>query len=119
MKFSKEENIHFSAFGRYNQLNIGYTKDEILKTVELKGFINSDELLDVYSKTHVIIVPSRFESFSNVTLEAMGFGCIIIVSDNVGMSEHITHGVNGFVFQSDKYHSLESVFTEIISMESN
>ena len=116
-QFSKNGNIYFSAFGNDSQLNIGYTKAQVSKTIELKGFVNADELIDVYRKSQVIIVPSRFESFSNVALEAMGFGCIVIVSDNIGMAEHITHGLNGFIFQSDKYHSLETVFNEIMGME--
>lgn len=116
-QFSEKENIHFSAFGNDNQLNIGYSKDDISKTIELNGFVKANELIEVYKKSHIVIVPSRFESFSNVALEAMGFGCIVIVSDNIGMAEHITHGLNGFVFQSDKYHSLETVFNEIIGME--
>jgi glycosyltransferase involved in cell wall biosynthesis len=116
-QFSEKENIKFSTFGNYSQLNIGFTEEVISKTVELMGFVNSDELKDVYRKSQVIIVPSRFESFSNVALEAMGFGCIVIVSDNVGMAEHIKHGLNGFVFQSDKYESLETIFIEIMSME--
>ncbi len=116
-KFSNDRNIYFSAFGSYSQLNIGYSKDEISKTVELKGFVNTDKLIDAYSKSQVVIVPSRFESFSNVTLEAMGFGCIVIVSDNMGIAEHITHGLNGFVFKAERFNSLESVFADIIGME--
>jgi glycosyltransferase involved in cell wall biosynthesis len=53
-------------------------------------------------ESDIIIIPSRFESFSNVTLEAMGFGCIVILSDNIGMSEHINHGVNGFISNDEK-----------------
>lgn len=118
-QFSMKGNIKFLAFGSDSQLNIGFTKNQISRTVELKGFVKTEELIDVYRNSQVIIVPSRFESFSNVALEAMGFGCILIVSDNIGMAEYITHGLNGFVFQSDKYYSLESVFTEIIGMESS
>jgi glycosyltransferase involved in cell wall biosynthesis len=118
-QFSEKENIHFSAFGSFSQLNIGSTKDEISETVDLKGYVSANELIEIYKKSHIVIVPSRFESFSNVALEAMGFGCLIIVSDNMGISEHIVHGTNGFVFKSGKYHSLESVFTEIIGMESS
>ena len=116
-QFLKNGNIRFSAFGNDTQLNIGYTKEDILKTIEINGFVKANELIEVYKKSHIVVVPSRFESFSNVVLEAMGFGCIVIVSDNIGMAEHITHGLNGFVFQSDKYHSLETVFNEIIGME--
>jgi glycosyltransferase involved in cell wall biosynthesis len=117
-KFSVGGNIQFTAFGSYSQLNIGFTEDQISETIKLKGFTDSIQLIDVYRQSQIVIVPSRFESFSNVALEAMGFGCIVIVSDNIGMAEHISHGVNGFKFQSGKCHSLESVFSEIISMES-
>jgi glycosyltransferase involved in cell wall biosynthesis len=117
--FSKEGNIHFSAFGNSSQLNISHTKNEISETVELEGFVNANELIEVYRKSHIVIVPSRFESFSNVALEAMGFGCIIIVSDNMGISEHIVHRTNGFVFQSANYNSLESIFSEIMMMQNS
>ncbi len=116
-KYSVGGNIQFTAYGSYSQLNIGFTEDQISETIELKGFTDSIKLIDVYRQSQIVIVPSRFESFSNVALEAMGFGCIGIVSDKIGMSEHITHGMNGFKFKSGKYHSLESVFSEIIRME--
>lgn len=117
-KYSVGGNIQFSAYGSYSQLNIGLTEDQISETIELKGFTDSIKLIDVYRQSQIVIVPSRFESFSNVALEAMGFGCIAIVSDNIGMAQHISHGVNGFKFESGKYHSLESVFSEITSMKS-
>ncbi len=118
-EFNGTSNIHFSAFGSYDQLNIDSSISEILKTLELKGFVNANELVTVYKEYDIIIVPSRFESFSNVVLEAMGYGCIILLSDNIGMSEKIKHGVNGFVFESGKSNSLKSVFQQIINKENN
>jgi glycosyltransferase involved in cell wall biosynthesis len=116
-EFLKSSNIQFSAYGSYNQLNIGFSVEEIQKTVCLKGFIASNDLIDIYIESDVIIIPSRFESFSNVTLEAMSFGCLVIVSDNIGMSEHINHGVNGFIFQSGNFKSLHSIFKDILERD--
>jgi glycosyltransferase involved in cell wall biosynthesis len=115
--FLKSSNIRFSAYGSYNQLNIGFSVEEIRKTVCLKGFIASNDLIDIYKESDVIIIPSRFESFSNVALEAMSFGCLVIVSDNIGMSEHINHGVNGFIFQSGNFKSLHSIFKDILERD--
>jgi glycosyltransferase involved in cell wall biosynthesis len=47
-------------------------------------------------------------------LEAAGFDCIVIVSNNSGMSENINHGVNGFIFTSNSFKSLHSVFKYIL-----
>lgn len=116
-EFLKTSNIQFSAYGSYNQLNIGFSVEEIRKTVCLKGFIASNELIDIYKESDVIIIPSRFESFSNVVLEAMSFGCLVIVSDNIGMSEHINHGVNGFIFRSGNFKSLHSTFKDILERD--
>ena len=116
-EFLKTSNVQFSAYGSYNQLNIGFYEEEIQKTVSLNGFIASNELIDIYKESDVIIIPSRFESFSNVALEAMSFGCLVIVSDNIGMSEHINHGVNGFIFQSGNFKSLYSIFKDILERD--
>ena len=90
-----------------------------MKTVNVMGFVDSKELISIYLKQDIIIIPSRFESFSNVALEAMGFGCIVVVSDKIGMAEHIVHGVNGFIFKSDDFNSLKRVFTRLIKTDKN
>jgi glycosyltransferase involved in cell wall biosynthesis len=115
--FLENSNLQFSAYGSHNQLNIGFSLEEIQRTVCINGFIDSNKLVAIYKESDIIIIPSRFESFSNVTLEAMGFGCIVIVSDNIGMSEHISHGVNGFIFRANNFKSLYSIFKDILERE--
>jgi len=46
----------------------------------------------------VLIVPSRWEGFAMVPLEAMSHGLPVIASDSSSFPEMITHGVNGLLF---------------------
>jgi glycosyltransferase involved in cell wall biosynthesis len=48
------------------------------------GFKNQTELPAYYAASDAIVLPSRFETWGLVINEAMAFGCIPIVSNNVG-----------------------------------
>ena len=51
-----------------------------------------------YSRATVFVLPSRFEGFPNVLLEAMAAGCACIASDCLtGPADLICHGVNGLL----------------------
>ncbi|MDM8554101.1 glycosyltransferase [Desulfococcaceae bacterium HSG7] len=43
------------------------------------------------------VFPSRWENWANVCLEAMSMGCVVIASEQGGMSEMIRHGQDGFL----------------------
>lgn len=60
-----------------------------------------------------LILPSRYESFSIVLLEAMSKGCIVCVSDGVGAAEIITDGENGFLFRSGDKRTMLEAFRRI------
>ena len=55
-----------------------------------------------YSRTTVFVLPSRFEGFPNVLLEAMAAGCACVASDCLtGPAELIQHDVNGLLLPED------------------
>jgi glycosyltransferase involved in cell wall biosynthesis len=55
------------------------------------------ELARYYSSSSVLVLPSLEEAFGLVVLEAMACGVPVIVSSEVGASEVIADGVEGFV----------------------
>ena len=63
-----------------------------------------------------LILPSRYESYSIVLLEAMSKGCIVCVSDGVGAAEIISDGENGFLFRSGDKRALLEAFKRITSL---
>ncbi|MBW2067770.1 MAG: glycosyltransferase family 4 protein [Deltaproteobacteria bacterium] len=64
-----------------------------------------------YRYAHFVVIPSRYETFSQVCLEAMACGTPPIVSANAGASELVEHGVSGFVVKDPE--NIEELRTTI------
>jgi starch synthase len=56
-----------------------------------------DELLEEMGRHDVLVLPSLFEGFALVILEAMSRGLTVIATPNTGASDIITDGDNGFI----------------------
>ena len=66
--------------------------------VRFVGFQDSDAFL---RQIDVLVIPSVFpEPYPRVLVEAFAAGVPVIASDRGGTSEGITHGTNGWVYQS-------------------
>lgn len=77
---------------------------EKLKNIKLVNFsLSRDELVEYYRTANILINPSRMDSFSLVTLEAIKYGCAIISSDIYAIKEMVIEGINGFL-QSPKFN---------------
>mgnify|MGYP001208213296 CR=1 FL=1 len=58
------------------------------------GFIAHKKVLDIYEKTSIAVVCSRWEEpFGRTSLEASSAGCAVIISDRGGLPETITNGL--------------------------
>lgn len=80
------------------------------------GEINSTaDMIKIYNLSYVTLVPSRFESFSQVTLESMACGCPVIAFNSSGPSEIITNNVNGFLVESFSVKEYAEKIDNIIS----
>ncbi|MCA9873399.1 MAG: glycosyltransferase, partial [Anaerolineales bacterium] len=66
------------------------------KHISRHGVVSNWTLSALYAKSHVLVMPSEYEGFGIVYLEAMGFGLPVIGSTAGAASEIITHGKNGF-----------------------
>jgi len=58
------------------------------------GFINHNEVLNIYKKSSIAVICSRWEEpFGRTSLEAAANGCAVIISDRGGLKETITNGI--------------------------
>ncbi len=65
--------------------------------VHFHGALPNQQVLDLLAQSDVFLLPSAFEGLPVSLLEAMGQGCVPLVSDvRSGVAEVIEHGVNGF-----------------------
>lgn len=65
----------------------------------ITGFVSNDLLLSFLANSNLVVIPSLFEGFGNVALEALMVNKLILASDAGGLKEIIRDGENGFQFR--------------------
>jgi len=74
--------------------------------VTFLGSRDQDTLVDYYTAASMVVVPSFYESFGMVALEAMACGTPVIASDVGGLSLNIADGFNGYLVASGDVNEL-------------
>ncbi len=64
------------------------------KNLKNYGFISHKKVIDIYKRTSIAVVCSRWEEpFGRTSLEASSAGCAVIISNRGGLPETITNGL--------------------------
>ncbi len=101
----------------------GYMQEQlsnIVKSMGLEhkvlftGFVDEENLLKLQKAADVSVVPSLFEPFGIVALEAMAAKSPVVVSDTGGLSEIVEHDVTGVKVYPNNADSLAWGITKIL-----
>ena len=57
--------------------------------------ISDSELYELYSEASLVVIPSRYEAFSYVALEAFSFGTPVVMSERVRIADYLK-GLHGY-----------------------
>ncbi|PSN83175.1 hypothetical protein B9Q02_10855 [Candidatus Marsarchaeota G1 archaeon BE_D] len=68
--------------------------------IKFLGFVDGHLKRELYAKSHVLIAPSRYETFMLTGLEAMASGTPVVTFDIPGPREYVVNGYNGFLVRS-------------------
>jgi glycogen(starch) synthase len=79
------------------------------------GWIGDDVLHSLYRIADLTVVPSIYEPFGLVALEAMASGCPCIVADTGGLREVVPHEEAGLRFRSRDPEALAEVAIRVLS----
>jgi len=79
------------------------------------GWIGDDVLHSLYRIADLTVVPSIYEPFGLVALEAMASGCPCIVADTGGLREVVPHEEAGLRFRSRDPEALADVAIRVLS----
>ena len=80
------------------------------------GWIGDDVLHSLYRIADLCVVPSLYEPFGLVALEAMASGCPTIVADTGGLREVVPRGRKvGLRFRADSVRSLERMAQQLLT----
>jgi mannosyltransferase len=97
--------------------------EEIISIARVNGIFTqvhfipeSDEIINYYRASTIIVIASVSEGFSLICLEAMACGLITIATESVGIhSEVIISGENGFLFPINDEVCLSRIITDVMS----
>lgn len=86
-------------------------------TIHSLGEISEDEILvELYSAVDLLVVPSRFEAFSQVTLEAQSCGLPVVGFNIGGIPDILIHKKTGWISAAfdliDFYEGMRWIFKE-------
>lgn len=81
--------------------------------VKFHGALDNEPLIEMYKRSHVMVVPSSYEGFGIVYLEGMGFGLPAIGTSAGAAREIITHGEDGYLIEPDDEESLAKHLSEL------
>jgi D-inositol-3-phosphate glycosyltransferase len=89
-----DSDIEQAEFDRLGALRSGLGIGDL---VTFLGAKDQDSLVYFYSAAEMVVMPSHYESFGMVALEAMACGTPVIASDVGGLSFSIEDGFNGYL----------------------
>jgi glycosyltransferase involved in cell wall biosynthesis len=69
--------------------------------VRFFGMVDRERLDDLYAGADIVFVPSRYESFGLVAIEAMAAGATVVVLGAGGLAEVIADDISGKVIEPD------------------
>ncbi len=72
----------------------------VRRKVRFLAQVSDDELQNLYEHHEITCVPSRYESFGLVAVEAMRGGSIPVVTPGSGLEEIVMHQENGLVIET-------------------
>ena len=111
-------NLKFIILGEGSQKDhlIHLAKElKIESSVEFKGVVSKEILLEYYRQADIYVSTSRSDSTSVSLLETMNFGLIPIVTDIPGNREWIDEHKNGFLFPASGYQALAEKIISVIN----
>lgn len=99
------------------QLSSLVAKIGLERKVMFTGFVDDDTLRKLQMSADVSVVPSLFEPFGIVALEAMAAKSPVVVSDTGGLSEIVEHDVSGVKVYVNNPDSLAWGITKVLTDE--
>ena len=83
--------------------------------VDFLGRRSQDTLPYYYSAAEAVVVPSHYESFGMVALEAMACGTPVVASEGGGLAFLVQDGKTGFTVPVDEPSALAERLSEVIN----
>lgn len=82
-------------------------------SVNYLGWCNAEKIKECMLSSDVLILPSRWEGFPMIVLEAMSYGLPVIASNCTSLPEAIIDSKTGWLFDIENMNQLENILENI------
>jgi len=82
--------------------------------VRFTGPVSGKALTGWMKTGHLLVVPSQYEGFGIIYLEAMGFGLPVIASTAGGAAEFVSHATNGYLVAPGDVNSVANYILGLV-----
>jgi glycosyltransferase involved in cell wall biosynthesis len=86
----------------------------ISQKVRFLGAVDPPTLAQLYSTAKILVLPSSFESFGMVVLEAQTFGLPVVISSEVGSKTFVLDGKTGLILGDIEVESLTAALETLM-----
>jgi glycosyltransferase involved in cell wall biosynthesis len=115
-----DQNVHLVFVGDGQHESALKTAAKSFPNVHFLPFQNQATMPLIYRLGHILVMPSRNETWGLAVNEAMAAGLGAVVSNRVGCGpDMIVEGKNGYVFETENINSLVKVLEQAILLDSN
>ena len=98
----------------YKNEILGYVKNKGLsKYIKFHGWVSQATVVEVLTIADILVVCSKQETLPMVIAEAMAAGKVVVSSDVGGVSEMITDGIDGFLFDLENGQKLYEILSKL------
>ena len=102
--------------------SLGYLKNltaelELGENIIFLGYVDENELTDMYSKCEIFVFPSLYESFGIVIIEAMSAGLPVVSYDLDCVSETLEDGKYGILVKKGGIKELADAIIRLLKDE--
>lgn len=87
---------------------------DVSDRVIFKGVLNSEQIGAVYATSDICVVPSLWENYPNVVMEAMLAGCAVAAARRGGIPEIMGEG-NGLLFDPTSANDIAQTLLQLIA----
>jgi glycosyltransferase involved in cell wall biosynthesis len=79
------------------------------------GWVETSDVLDEFSRSDVLFMPSRVEGLPVVGVQALACGLALVVGRAGGFADLVAHGENGFLHDADDADGLATSLSALLS----
>lgn len=98
----------------FDEVKVEIRRNGMEDQFDLPGWITPQEVLDWFSKSDILLMPSLSEGLPVVGVQALAKGLALVVSDIGGFVDLVDAGKNGFLIEADDLIKFEEALRILI-----